>query len=49
VTAELIRDAGYDPIPVGDLGKARDLEAFLSLMMGVAGSGGPFFYRVWRP
>ena len=45
VTEQLIRDAGYDPVPAGDLEKARALEDFL----GPFGVFGPSFYRFWKP
>ena len=45
VTEQLIRDAGYDPVPAGDLEKARALEDFL----GPFGAFGPSFYRFWKP
>jgi predicted dinucleotide-binding enzyme len=50
-TAEqLIRDAGYDPVYVGGLDKARALEDHLALMFAVNQAGlGPFFYRMARP
>src|SRR5439155_11085837 len=50
ITEQLIRDAGFDPIYVGDLGQARLLESLISVTMGVAQGGlGPFFYRFSRP
>jgi 8-hydroxy-5-deazaflavin:NADPH oxidoreductase len=50
VTEQLIRDAGFDPVYVGDLGQARLLEGLIALTMGVAQGGlGPFFYRFNRP
>lgn len=45
VTEQLIRDVGYEPIPAGDLEKARALEDFL----GPFGAYGPSFYRFWKP
>jgi 8-hydroxy-5-deazaflavin:NADPH oxidoreductase len=45
VTEQLIRDAGYEPVPAGDLDKARALEDFL----GPFGAFGPSFYRFWKP
>ena len=45
LTEQLIRDAGYDPVPAGDLEKARALEDFL----GPFGAFGPSFYRFWKP
>jgi 8-hydroxy-5-deazaflavin:NADPH oxidoreductase len=50
ITEQLIRDAGFDPIYLGDLGQARLLESLIGLTMGVAKGGlGPFFYRFSRP
>jgi 8-hydroxy-5-deazaflavin:NADPH oxidoreductase len=50
LTEQLIRDAGYDPVYVGDLDKARLLEDHLQLMFSITQSGvGPFFYRVATP
>ncbi len=49
-TEQLIRDAGFDPIYLGDLSQARLLESLISLTMGIARGGlGPFFYRFNRP
>ena len=45
VTEQLIRDADYEPVPAGDLEKARALEDFL----GPFGAFGPSFYRFWKP
>ena len=50
VTAQLIRDAGYDPVFVGGLDKARMLEDALALLFAVSQEGlGPFFYRFAKP
>ena len=50
VTEQLIRDAGYDPVSVGGLDKARVLEDHLGLMSAVSQAGlGQFFYRVAKP
>jgi 8-hydroxy-5-deazaflavin:NADPH oxidoreductase len=50
VTEQLIRDAGYDPVYVGGLDKARLLEDHLGLMMAVNRGGlGQFFYRYAKP
>src|SRR6266511_4112108 len=50
ITEQLIRDAGFDPIYLGDLAQARLLESLIGLTMGVAKGGlGPFFYRFSRP
>jgi predicted dinucleotide-binding enzyme len=49
-TEQLIRDAGYDPVRVGDLSQARTLEEFLQILMGIAGSGmGRTFHRFAPP
>jgi 8-hydroxy-5-deazaflavin:NADPH oxidoreductase len=50
VTEQLIRDAGYDPVFVGGLDKARALEEHLGLMFSINQAGlGPFFYRYAKP
>jgi 8-hydroxy-5-deazaflavin:NADPH oxidoreductase len=50
VTEQLIRDAGYDPVSVGGLDRARMLEDALGLLFAANQSGlGPFFYRFARP
>ena len=43
VTEQLIRDAGYDPVRVGDLSRARDLEDTVWLLMGIQPVGGVFY------
>jgi predicted dinucleotide-binding enzyme len=43
VTEQLIRDAGYDPVNVGDLSRARDLENAVWLLMGIQPVGGVFY------
>ena len=50
-TAErLIRDAGFDPVYLGDLSQAPLLESLIGLTMGLAKAGlGPFFYRFNGP
>jgi predicted dinucleotide-binding enzyme len=50
ITEQLIRDAGFDPIHLGDLGQAPLLEGLVALTR-VLGNGelGPFFYRFNRP
>jgi 8-hydroxy-5-deazaflavin:NADPH oxidoreductase len=50
-TAEqLIHDAGYEPVSVGGLDKARDLEDHLGLMFAINQAGlGKFFYRIATP
>ena len=49
-TAQLIRDAGYDPVYVGGLDHARALEDHLGLAFAINQAGlGPFFYRIAKP
>jgi predicted dinucleotide-binding enzyme len=49
-TAQLIRDAGYEPIDAGGLENARLLEDYLKLLFAVSSAGlGPFFYRFEAP
>ena len=49
-TEQLIRDAGYDPVSVGDLDKARLMEDSLALVFAVSQAGlGPYFYRFAKP
>lgn len=43
VTEQLIGDAGYDPVRVGDLSRARDFEEAVWLLMGVKPQGGVFY------
>jgi predicted dinucleotide-binding enzyme len=50
VTEQLIRDAGYDPVSVGGLERARLLEDSLALLFSANQAGlGPFFYRFAAP
>ena len=50
VTEQLIRDAGYDPVYVGGLDKARLVEDHIGLMFSVNQAGlGRFFYRIAAP
>jgi 8-hydroxy-5-deazaflavin:NADPH oxidoreductase len=50
MTERLIRDAGFDPVYVGGLDKARMLEDHLGFMMAVNQGGlGQFFYRYAKP
>lgn len=51
VTERLIRDAGYDPVYVGGLERARALEECAMGLSGAIGQGGlgTFFYRYARP
>ncbi|WP_022886862.1 NADPH-dependent F420 reductase [Glaciibacter superstes] len=43
VTEQLIRNAGYDPVRVGNLSQARDFENAVWLLMGVQPVGGVFY------
>jgi predicted dinucleotide-binding enzyme len=50
VTEQLIRDAGYDPVLVGGLDKARVLEDALGLIFAINQAGlGQYFYRFAGP
>jgi 8-hydroxy-5-deazaflavin:NADPH oxidoreductase len=50
VAEQLIRDAGYDPVYVGDLEHARALEDHLGFMSAINQGGlGRFFYRYAPP
>ncbi|MFJ9036678.1 dinucleotide-binding protein [Streptomyces sp. NPDC102406] len=50
ITQQLIRDAGFDPLYVGDLTPgARLIEDSSALTRALAGQIGPFFYRYGRP
>ena len=50
VSEQLIRDAGYDPVYVGGLDKARALEDHIGLAFAINQAGlGQFFYRMARP
>jgi 8-hydroxy-5-deazaflavin:NADPH oxidoreductase len=51
ITHALIADAGFDPIVVGDLRFAADLEdLLLNVIFPVSQAGqGPFFYRIAGP
>ena len=46
MTAQLISDAGYEPVDAGGLQNARRLEEFTKVLFVVAG---PVFYRVAKP
>jgi 8-hydroxy-5-deazaflavin:NADPH oxidoreductase len=49
-TAQLIRDAGYEPLDAGGLENARALEDYLKVLFAVSSAGlGPFFYRFEAP
>jgi predicted dinucleotide-binding enzyme len=43
VTEQLIHDAGFDPVRVGDLSRAREFEDAVWLLMGVQPVGGVFY------
>jgi hypothetical protein len=46
IAEQLNRDAGFEPIHVGNLDQARMLEDGAALMMAIGANGlGPFFYR----
>ncbi|MCI0139998.1 hypothetical protein KNN17_00225 [Arthrobacter bambusae] len=50
VAEQLIRDAGFEPIHLGDLTKAPLLESLIALTSTLdRGELGPFFYRFNRP
>lgn len=50
VTERLIRDAGFDPLHIGDIAPgARLLENNSALTRALAAQIGPFFYRYGRP
>ena len=50
VTEQLIRDAGFDPVYVGDLEQARALEDHLGFLFTINQAGlGRFFYRMAKP
>ena len=50
VAEVLIRDAGFDPIHLGDLAQAALLESLIVLTSTLdRGELGPFFYRFNRP
>ena len=49
-TEQLIRDAGFDAIHLGDLGQAPLRESLIALTSVLEnGELGPFFYRFNRP
>jgi predicted dinucleotide-binding enzyme len=48
VTEQFISDAGYDPLRVGGLSRAREFEDAVSLLMGVKPQGS-VFYRFAAP
>jgi 8-hydroxy-5-deazaflavin:NADPH oxidoreductase len=49
VTEKLITDAGYDPVPLGGLDRARALEDLTWLLIAAMTDGSPVFYRFAIP
>jgi hypothetical protein len=50
VTEQLNRDAGYDPVFLGGLEHARELEDYSSTLSAIGQAGlGPFCQRYARP
>lgn len=50
IAQQLIREAGFEPVKVGDLSKARLIEEQVQLMFALVESlGAPFFYRYSSP
>jgi predicted dinucleotide-binding enzyme len=49
IAGQLITDAGYDPVRVGGLDKARALEDLSWLLLAAAQSDAPIFYRFATP
>jgi predicted dinucleotide-binding enzyme len=49
ITEELITDAGYDPVPLGGLDKARAVEDLAWLLVAAMKDGAPVFYRFAVP
>ena len=49
IAGHLIIDAGYDPVRVGGLDKARALEDLSWLLFAAAQDGAPVFYRFAAP
>ena len=49
VAEQLSRDAGFEPVSVGDLDKARLLEDHLAFMSALTDGLGRFFYRYAEP
>lgn len=50
IAQQLIRDAGFDPVKVGDLSKARLIEDQAPLLFAlVEALGVPFYYRYYSP
>jgi 8-hydroxy-5-deazaflavin:NADPH oxidoreductase len=46
---QLTRDAGFEPVSVGNLDNARMLEDHLAFMSALTGGLGRFFYRYAKP
>jgi 8-hydroxy-5-deazaflavin:NADPH oxidoreductase len=49
ITEQLITDAGYDPVPLGGLGKARAVEDLTWLLFAAMKDDTPVFYRFAVP
>jgi 8-hydroxy-5-deazaflavin:NADPH oxidoreductase len=49
VTEQLITDAGYDPVPLGGLDRARAMEDLTWLLFAAMKDGAPVFYRFAVP
>jgi hypothetical protein len=49
VAEQLARDAGYEPVSVGNLDNARMLEDHLAFMSALTEGLGRFFYRYAKP
>jgi 8-hydroxy-5-deazaflavin:NADPH oxidoreductase len=49
ITEQLITDAGYDPVPLGGLDKARAVEDLTWLLAAAMKDGMPVFYRFAIP
>ena len=49
VTGELITDAGYDPVPLGGLDRARAVEDLAWALIAAMKDGAPVFYRFAVP
>lgn len=49
VTEQLSRDAGFEPVSIGNLDNARLLEDHLAFMSAVTNDLGRFFYRYAKP
>jgi predicted dinucleotide-binding enzyme len=49
ITGQLITDAGYDPVPLAGLDKARTVEDLAWLLVAAMKDGVPVFYRLAVP